>query len=97
MGRSFRVEDIEPTRFRHEAVERGTFLSFKDSKKSRHRIFVGEWYVVDTRRQVYILGDEDLTRFDTIRPMYIDWETADIFPRKLRENEDQNNERYGKD
>ena len=97
MARSFRVEDIELTRFRHEAVERGVFLSFKDSNKSRHRIFAGEWYVIDTQRQVYILGDEDLTRFDAIRPMSIDWETADIFPRKLRENEAQNNERYGKD
>ena len=97
IARSFRVEDIELTRFRHEAVERGIFLSFKDSNKSRHRIFAGEWYVIDTRRQVYILGDEDLTRFDAIRPMSIDWETADIFPRKLRENEVQNNDRYGKD
>lgn len=96
-ARSYAVKEFDVSRYRHDVVESGIFLSFESLHKTRHRIFEGEWYVVNTDNEVYIMSENRIMQFSDLSPMGFDWDKHDIFPRKLDMNKYHHDDRYGKD
>lgn len=96
-ARSYAVKEFDVSRYRHDVVERGIFLSFESLHKTRHRIFEGEWYVVNTDDEVSIMSEKRVMQFPDLSPMGFDWDKHDIFPRKLDMNKYHHDDRYGKD
>lgn len=96
-ARSYAVKEFDVSRYRHDVVERGIFLSFESLRNTRHRIFEGEWYVVNTDDEVFIMSEKLVMRLPDLSPMGFDWDKHDIFPRKLDMNKYHHDDRYGKD